>query len=237
MVREADFAWPELGRGPSLTSGNLGFIMKHFLIASAAALLPMAAFAEGTTYVGAAAIYVHPDVSDGYGTLEAYIEHETASGFYAGLWLGSLSPADDPDNIEADLYVGYRATFGAISFDASYTRYYYDDSGDCCGEVILSAETTIGDVFTVGLDLSSDLEDVEYATLNTAYTITDMFEVSAAYTAYNDDGGTEYDFGVTASLSDTTSVDLRYYDNDFGDEPTIELTLAWDTDLGTLMAK
>jgi uncharacterized protein (TIGR02001 family) len=208
--------------------------MKHLLIASAAALLPFAALAEGTTYVGAAATYVHPDVSDGYGTLEAYVEHETASGFYAGLWLGSLSSASDPDNIEADLYFGYRTSFGNVSVDASYTRYYYDDSGDCCGEVILSAETTIGEAFTVGLDLSSDLEDVEYATLNMAYTITDMFEVSGAYTAYSNDGGTEYDFGVTASLNDTTSVDLRYYDNDYGDEPTIELTLAWDTDLATL---
>jgi uncharacterized protein (TIGR02001 family) len=208
--------------------------MKHLLIASAAALLPFAALAEGTTYVGAAATYVQPDVSDGYGTLEAYVEHETASGFYAGLWIGSLGPDDAPDNTELDLYFGYRTSFGQVSVDASYTRYYYDDSGDCCGELILSAETTLGDVFTVGVDLSSDLEGAEYATLNAAYTITDMFEVSSAYTAYSDGGGSDYDFGVTAYLNDTTSVDLRYYDNDYGDEPTIELTLAWDTDLGTL---
>lgn len=209
--------------------------MRHLLIASAAALLPMAAWAEGTTYVGAAATYVHPDVSDGYGTLEAYIEHETASGFYAGLWIGSLSPADDPDDAELDVYLGYRTTFGQVDFDIGYTRYYYDDSGDCCGELILSVGTTVADVWSLGVDLSSDLEGAEYATLNTGYMFTDMFEVSGSYTAYSDGGGTEYDVGVTAYLNDTTSVDLRYYDNDYGDEPTLELTLAWDTDLGTLM--
>ena len=208
--------------------------MKHLLIGTAMALLPVAAFGEGTTYVGGAAIYIHPDVSDGYATLEAYVEHETASGFYAGLWIGTLGPDDAPDDTELDVYFGYRTSFGQVDVDASYTRYYYDDSGDCCGELILSAETTIGDVWTLGVDLSSDLEGADYVELQSAYTITDMFEVSGNYTTYSDEGGTEYDFGLTAYLDDTTSVDLRYYDNDFGEEPTLELKLAWDTDLDAL---
>jgi len=208
--------------------------MKYILLAAALGLVPVSAQADGTTYVGGALTYVQPDVGDGFGTVEAYVEYEHSSGLYAGIWLGSLGPDDEPDTIEADLYFGYRTEFGQVSFDAGYTRYYYDDMGDCCGELIISGEVPVGDKVTLGVDLSTDFEGTQYATFNWAVTATDVFEVSGSVTAYNDGGGTEYDFGATASLSDTTAVDLRYYDNDFGDESRVELVLSWDTDLTNL---
>ena len=205
--------------------------MRNLLIASAAALVPFGAMAESTTYIGGALTYVHPETSDDFGTIEAYIEYEHDSGFYAGLWLGSLGPDDAPDDIEADVYLGYRTQFGQVSFDIGYTRYLYDDSGDCCGELIVSGEVPVGEMVTLGLDLSTDFEGTEYATFNWAVAPADQFEISGAITGYNDGLGTEYDVGVTYFFNETMAADLRYYDNDYGGESTVELVLSWDTEL------
>jgi uncharacterized protein (TIGR02001 family) len=55
------------------------------------------------------------------------------SGFYAGVWASSVRLA--PDQVEVDLYAGYRFSVGAASFDIGYARYLYDRTGDCCGEL------------------------------------------------------------------------------------------------------
>jgi uncharacterized protein (TIGR02001 family) len=70
--------------------------------------------------------------SDNRPALQFWGEVETA-GFYAGLWASTVRLA--PDRVEVDLSAGYRFSVGTASFDLGYTRYLYDSSGDCCGEV------------------------------------------------------------------------------------------------------
>lgn len=61
-----------------------------------------------------------------WGEVESY-------GFYAGLWGSTVRLA--PDSVEFDLYAGYRFSVGATGIDIGYTRFLYDSTGDCCGEL------------------------------------------------------------------------------------------------------
>jgi uncharacterized protein (TIGR02001 family) len=54
-------------------------------------------------------------------------------GLYAGLWASTVRLA--PDSVELNLHAGYRFSVGATEFDIGYTRFLYDSTGDCCGEV------------------------------------------------------------------------------------------------------
>lgn len=65
-----------------------------------------------------------------------------ASGFYAGIWASTVRLA--PDRAEFDIYAGYRFSVGAASFDLGYTRYVYDSTGNCCGELHASFEVEAG---------------------------------------------------------------------------------------------
>ena len=61
-----------------------------------------------------------------WGEVESY-------GFYAGLWGSTVRMA--PDRLEFDLSAGYRFSVGAAAVDIGYTRFLYDSTGDCCGEL------------------------------------------------------------------------------------------------------
>lgn len=63
--------------------------------------------------------------------LQAGVEYEHGSGFYAGVWGSNVSwlsdGADDVSNsLEFDGYLGWRTEFdGGIAFDVGVTQYYY----------------------------------------------------------------------------------------------------------------
>lgn len=118
--------------------------MTTFRIAALAAGLAMAtsapALAQGLSFSGGVTItsdYMSRGVTNSRNrpALQFYGEVE-ASGFYAGLWGSTVDfGLDDPDDLEIDLYAGYRFSVGAASFDIGYARYFYDSSGNCCGEL------------------------------------------------------------------------------------------------------
>ncbi len=74
--------------------------------------------------------------SDDGPALQFYGEVE-ASGFYAGIFGSNVDLGTD--QLEIDLYGGYRFSLQALSLDIGYARYFYDDTGNCCGEVYLLA--------------------------------------------------------------------------------------------------
>jgi len=107
--------------------------------------------------------------SDNRPALQFYGEVETM-GFYAGAWGSTVRLA--PDQIEVDLYAGYRFSVGGASFDVGYVRYVYDRTGDAGGEfyglfeVEVDSTTFFGGLYMTdvgGLSLTDTHVGVRYA--------------------------------------------------------------------------
>lgn len=191
-----------------------------------------AAAQDLSVYAGAALVYARePDGAGSDDTLafQPYVEAEI-NHFYAGLWL-SLS-SDDVAH-EVDVYLGYRnETAAGMSYDVGYTRYIYpNDGGDCCGELTLSLGVAAGDSLSLGIDAAYDPEaSVGTASISADYAITDSLSVGAAIGVTDNGNEQEWELGTTYYLTDTTSVDLHYYEG--SDYPGyLELKVAFDTTL------
>ena len=154
--------------------------------------------------------------------LQGYVEGSYGL-FYGGIWSSTVDFADDPefggDQIEFDLYAGVRPTLGDFSFDISYYRYLYDDSGDCCGEFVLVAQYPVADFGDVGVEFDYDpVENTRWGELAGALTFKEVWEVGGAIGTdfgseeWGNDDKVAWDAGVTRGLGEIASVDLRYYD-------------------------
>lgn len=77
---------------------------------------------------------------------QPWIEYES-NGWYAGLWASNVAFA--PDNVEIDLYGGYRWAMNATSLDVGYARYFYDSTGDASGELYLLVEQGLGETAAI----------------------------------------------------------------------------------------
>lgn len=200
------------------------------LAAATLVVIGPAAHAEDGTYAGVALtsnyIYEGFTQSDDQPALQFYVETES-SGFYAGIW-GSTVDLDD-DDVELDLYLGYRNELDSgLSYDASYTRYYYNDSGDCCGDLKLEMGFAPTDVVSLSAAVFTNFEDEgEGYSLGLEYAVNDTLSVSANY-------GDRYsafgDIGATYWVNDSVGLDLRYHDAEDGDG-NVALTVSFDTTL------
>lgn len=186
------------------------------------------AAAQGLTVTGGAALQYNAYKDDPKSDLNGYVEAEM-NGVYGGIW-AEISNQSDADEI--DLYVGFRNSVGALSYDASYTRYFYpNDGGNCCGEFGLSLDYAVNDMLTVGTALAYDPPNgtgSAYATFSVAPT--DKLSVSGEYGFYDEGYGNykEWDFGVGYQLGEETSAELRYYKGEEYDG-YLRLQLSWDT--------
>lgn len=211
--------------------------MKKIAAAFGLVLLAGPGLAQGlTVYGGAELEFYHDEYGPGTGAtsyLSGYVELEF-SGIYGGVW---AQVADDDLLDEYDLYLGYRnALASGLSYDVSYTRYYYpNDGGNCCGEYLLSLGMPFGDQLSGSLDIYHDPEfDLSSAYLGAAFAATDALEVSANWGTYQVDGAgneQEWDLGVTYYVGEETSADLRYYDGSEYLGSYVGLSLAWDSTL------
>lgn len=151
------------------------------------------------------------------------------SGVYAGVWMSSLN--DGTDNTETDLSLGYRNELSnGLSYDVGYTRYLYDNSGNCCGEFALGMEYGLTDAAIVGGSLSYDPGSKDKSIeLTGAYTLNDQLSLSGAVGKI--EGAQTYaEVGLGYSLNETSTFDLRYHDaND--SRGRLVLGLAFDTTL------
>jgi uncharacterized protein (TIGR02001 family) len=151
--------------------------------------------------------------------IQGYVEGAIGT-FYGGLWASNVDI--DDDRVEFDLYFGIRPTFGDLEVDLNYTRYLYDDSGDCCGEAALLLAYSIGDVATVGGGIYVDPEEnTEWGEVAADYTIPQG--VTFGGTVGTDFGSLDlgsddkvaWDFGASYSFTEIATADLRFHDSNY----------------------
>lgn len=167
--------------------------------------------------------------SDDKPAIQGYAE--IGWGFaYGGIWASSVDL--DGDYAEYDIFAGVRHTVGNLSLDLNYTRYVYNKSGDCCGEFILFAGYSL-DVVEVGLEFDYDpVYETRWGEAIVAIPFLEYYEaggnVGTDFGSHGyDEDKVAWDFGVSRTLGDVASIDLRYYDSNL-DDPKGALTLAVD---------
>lgn len=151
------------------------------------------------------------------------------SGVYGGVWMSSLN--DGTDNTETDLSLGYRNELSnGLAYDFGYTRYLYNNSGNCCGEFALGMDYGLSDTTTVGGTLSYDPGSKDKTIeLSGEYALNDQVSLSGAIGKIQN-AQTYAEFGGSYSLNETSTFDLRYHDaND--SRGRLVLGLAFDTTL------
>jgi uncharacterized protein (TIGR02001 family) len=164
--------------------------------------------------------------SDDKPAVQGYVEGSYGM-FYAGVWsstvdFGESGDEFDDDRFEFDLSVGIRPTFGDLWLDLNYTRYIYDDSGNCCGDIILIAGYPVADFIEVTGEVDWDPEQTTtWTQAGAGVTFGDVWLVGGNV---GTDFGTEewgerdkvaFDFGVSRGLGDIGTVDLRYHDSNY----------------------
>lgn len=165
--------------------------------------------------------------------LQGYLELE-ASGFYAGFWSSNVEFEGVDDSVELDLYLGYRGeTPGGLAYDLGYYRYYYNDTGDCCGEAIAVLSGQATDRLALEGQLTYDPEFDDYSVeVSPEFAITDAWSASGTLGYKHSLDGAYGDLGVTYSLNDTASLDFRYADAEGqGNDGIFFVTLSLDATL------
>lgn len=199
------------------------------------------AFAVSGLVAGGAAAQERPELRYGLGVTSNYIyKGETQSDddpalqgyvegsygmFYGGVWGSTVDfPGDGElgrDSIEFDLYAGMRRTFNLLTVDASYYRYLYDDSGDCCGEFKLAASYPMADLGALGAEVDYDpSEKTRWGALEAELYFGRVWTVGGSV---GTDFGSEdlderkvaYDVGLNRALGENAKVDLRYFNSNF----------------------
>jgi uncharacterized protein (TIGR02001 family) len=167
--------------------------------------------------------------SDNKPALQGYVELESG-GFYAGAWASTVRGLDNPrDRIELDLYLGFRNTLGAVSYDVSYARYFYNRSGDCCGEFLLSLDADMAQGVSLGTQFKYDPDAKTLnSRLGAAVALNEQVEISGGLGRLQRSHN-YWDLGANYALTDNVGVDLRYHDNNLaGEKSRAVLSVSFD---------
>ncbi len=173
--------------------------------------------------------------SDDKPAFQAYME-ATYGIFYAGVW-GSTVDFGDDNTAEIDLTGGIRPTFGNLSLDIGYARYFYTADGNCCGEGFIKAEYAVTEAFAVGGEVFHDFDaEATYLRASSSYALPQDFEVSGGFGGYVQFSQLDWDLGVSKTFGDVATVDVRYfgYNDDVETTHKVNVTLSLDTSLSAL---
>lgn len=208
-------------------------LLRFLLIPAALLGLAIPAAAQSVEITGGLALtsnYVSGGhtLSNEKPAIQGYVEG-SFSGAYAGIWMSSVN--DGTDNTETDLSLGYRNELAnGLSYDLGYTRYLYNNSGNCCGDVTLSMAYALSDAASAGGEITYDPSSkTKTLELTGEYAMNDALSLSGTLGKVQH-GAAYADIGVTYGLSDKSSVDLRYHDAS-DDKGRLVLGLAFDTTL------
>lgn len=145
--------------------------------------------------------------------VQPYIEVEI-NGFYAGIWASNVSAAiiGGGDTYEYDLYAGYRNEVGRFSYDIGYAHYFYNNTGACCGEVILSMGVAATDTLSVGglfkIDPNTSVTNIRGSV---DFAPVDKLTFSAGYGTVSNSHN-YWSLGGSYAVNDNVSLDLTYHD-------------------------
>lgn len=194
--------------------------MRRSLLLSTAALvlaLPSVAAAQAISFSFGASIvseYEANGVRQSNGiAFQPYVEAEI-SGFYAGVWASNVDPAilGAGNTFEYDLYAGYRNSVGAFSYDLQYAHYFYNGTGACCGEAILSLAYDLTPQFNLGTRFAWDPNT---GTVNSrlfgSYALTDAFSLNARYGTISNGGHQYWTVGASYAVTEQVSFGLAYH--------------------------
>lgn len=163
--------------------------------------------------------------TDGGPAFQPYLEVEFPPGFYVGAWMSNVDFGDGTDSIETDLYIGMRGDIRLFSYDLTYFRYYYDETGYCCGELMAEIGFPIYGPVSGTVAYQSYLNGLYAVSAGLGITLPEQFEVSGLYKT---DGIEQtWNVGLSRDLTDTVRADLRYHDASYADG-TVVVSLNWD---------
>jgi uncharacterized protein (TIGR02001 family) len=165
---------------------------------------------------------------------QPYLEVEFPPGFYVGAWLSNVDFGDDTDSLETDLYIGFRGEAAGFSYDIKYYRYYYNETGYCCGEIEAIAEFPIYGPVMGSAGYYSYLNGNYAVSAGLGLELPGEFVLSGLYKT--DTVEETWDVGVSRYITETIWADLRYYDASYAD-PTTVVSLNWDTDWESVFAE
>ncbi|MGS2720029.1 TorF family putative porin [Paraglaciecola aestuariivivens] len=191
------------------------------LSAIVAASMPNVALAEGelSHNLGFVSQYLWRgfNLNDEKAAIQASVDYENESGFYAGVWASQYDFGDGDDGIEVDLYAGYSMDISdEFWLDFSVTSYQYSGESDA------SLEWKIGlghEFFAINYHHDQDL-DTNYLELNTQYPLSDQMSLNG-HVGRNDDGEENtYDYAVYLSyaLSDRLELSGGYSDHEYDEK-------------------
>lgn len=198
-------------------------------------VLPCAAKAQDFTLYGgvkATSNYLSSGYtqSDNHAALQAYLEGEY-KGFYAGIWTSTVD-FNTSDDAEIDLYVGYRGEFAnGLSYDVAYYRYFYNSTGNCCGEIDFDLGAPITDQLSVTSEIFYDFSVDRFGSNVTVdYAMADKWALQGVYgfSPANADGYGE--LAVSYMPVDSVTLELRAVKPWHGDAK-FALSAAFDTTL------
>lgn len=149
--------------------------------------------------------------SDGHPALQGYA-YVFSDGFYAGAW-GSTLDMGNGDDLEVDLTLGYRSAFDfGLRYDLGYAHYFYNASGECCGEAFVKLAMPISEGISIrGATLYDPEGDRFNSNLGFDAQLNDRFALSGAV-GEKQASHSYGDIGISYSLNEVTSLDLRYHE-------------------------
>lgn len=162
--------------------------------------------------------YVSRGVANSDGpTLQGYVE-ASYDWAYVGVWASGVDIA--PDDIEIDVYAGIRPTFGNLTVDIGYVHYFYDETGECCGEAYIKPSYQFTEEFSAGLELYHDFEfDTTYGVATAALVLPYDFTLSGGIgNRFDLDDTVDWNVGLSYTYADLITFDVRYHDSNFNRE-------------------
>lgn len=200
-------------------------IMRSIIATSVLALsiaLPGVAAAQQLKFSGGATLasqYVADGIEQTKGVaIQPWIEGEIG-GFYFGAWMSNVDKALlGGDSVETDLYVGYRGEAGMLSYDVGYTHYFYNKSGECCGDLSLGLGIAPTDQLSLGVKIkhnpskSTNPTKASNLSVSADYAITDKFAIGATYGKITKGGMKYWSVGGSYALTDSLGLGLTWHD-------------------------
>jgi uncharacterized protein (TIGR02001 family) len=151
--------------------------------------------------------------------LQGYVEG-SYDWAYVGVWASSVKgPLIDPaDSAEINLYGGIRPTFGDLTLDLGYARYFYNSTGDLGGELYGKASYEFSDLgLTPGLELYWDPQArTHYGVATASLSLPYDLEVSGGVgTTFR--GSVDWNAGISYTYAEALKLDLRYHGSNRND--------------------